>query len=143
MKADRYARVEELFDAALDVAPDERASFLDRACGSDPLLRREVESLLDACQKAEAFIETRAIDVAAKSLAGDSELSLTGKTIGRYQIVSMLGAGGMGEVYLAHDSQMDRRVALKLLPRQFTQSADRSCVFIESPAPPRPSTIRT
>jgi Tol biopolymer transport system component len=129
MKADRYARVEELFDAALDVPPDERASFLDRACGSDPLLRREVESLLDAYQKAEAFIETRAIDVAAKSLAGDSGLSLTGKTIGRYQIVSMLGAGGMGEVYLAHDSQMDRRVALKLLPRQFTQSADRVVRF--------------
>src|SRR5262245_21342599 len=124
MKAERYAKVEELFDAALDVPPDERASFLDRACGSDPLLRAEVESLLDAYQKAEAFIETRAIDVAARSLAEDSELSLTGKTMGRYQIVSLIGAGGMGEVYLAHDSQMDRRVALKLLPPQFTQSPD-------------------
>ena len=129
MNADRYLKIDELIDAALEVAPEERASFLDNACGSDRELRAEVESLLAAYHEADDFIESPAMEVAARSLAEDSILSPTGKTIGRYQVVSLLGEGGMGEVYLANDSRMNRRIALKLLPAQFTQSPDRVARF--------------
>jgi serine/threonine protein kinase/predicted ATPase len=129
MDAELYLKIDELVDAALEMEPVERASFLDKACASDIELRREVESLLDAYHKAENFIEKPAMEVAARSLAADSNLSFTGKQIARYEIVSLLGAGGMGEVYLANDPQMNRKVALKLLPAQFTQSVDRVARF--------------
>ena len=129
MNADRYLKIDELIDAALEVELSERASFLDKACGDDSGLRDEVESLLAAYHDAENFIESPALEVAARSLAEDSILSPTGKTIGRYRIMSLLGEGGMGEVYLALDTQMNRKVALKLLPAQFTQSPDRVARF--------------
>jgi serine/threonine protein kinase/tetratricopeptide (TPR) repeat protein len=129
MDPERYLKIDELLDAALGMEPVERTSFLDEACASDPQLRREVESLLDACHKAENFIEQPAMELAARSLAEDSNLSFTGKQIARYEIVSLLGAGGMGEVYLANDPQMNRKVALKLLPAQLTQSYDRVARF--------------
>ncbi len=129
MNADRYLKIDELFDAALELQADERASFLDHACESDAELRREVESLLDAYHKAQEFIETPAMEIAARSLAADSDLSLSGKTIGRYEIISLIGAGGMGEVYLARDPQMNRNVALKLLPQHFTRLPDRVIRF--------------
>lgn len=129
MSDDRYLKIDQLFDAAIDLPAHERPSFLDRACGSDAELRREVELLLDAYHKAEDFIEKPAMEVAAWSLAEDSILSLPGKQIARYEIVSLLGSGGMGEVYLADDLMMNRRVALKLLPVQYTQSPDRIARF--------------
>src|SRR5258706_13625616 len=129
MTPDRYLKIDQLVDAALEVDPDARDSYLDKACGGDGELRREVQSLLDAYHKAERFIETPAMNLAARSLAEDSSMSLTGKMIGRYEIISLAGEGGMGEVYLASDRQMNRKIALKLLPRHFTQSADRVARF--------------
>lgn len=129
MTPDRYVKIDRLVDAALEVDPDARDSYLDNACGGDAELRREVQSLLDAYHKAERFIETPAMNLAARSLAEDSSMSLTGKMIGRYEIISLAGEGGMGEVYLASDRQMNRKAALKLLPRHFTQSADRVARF--------------
>lgn len=129
MDAEHYLKVDALVDAALELSGEERASFLNQACGADTELRSEVESLLDACRRAERFIETPAMEMTARSLAGDSALSLTGKTVARYEILSLIGEGGMGEVYLAHDKQMNRKVALKLLPAEFTQSPDRVARF--------------
>ncbi len=129
MNADRYLQIDELVNAALEVGPDDRASFLDEACRGDGKLRQEVEAMLDAYNKAEDLFETPAVEIAARSLAEDSALSLTGKKVGRFEILSLLGTGGMGEVYLADDRQMNRKVALKLLPAHFTKSPDRVARF--------------
>jgi eukaryotic-like serine/threonine-protein kinase len=128
MKAERFKQIDEIFEAALELEPFKRDIFLNKACGSDLELRKEVESLLQAYAKAEDFIESPALEVAAQSLAdaqGVSPISRTNQTIGPYKIISLLGAGGMGEVYLTEDSRLGRKVALKLLPAHFTQDAER------------------
>lgn len=129
MNAERYLKVDQLVAVALELGPDERATYLDSACQGDADLRHEVESLLEACLQADQFIEKPALELAARSLAEDSRLSPAGRQIGRYEIISLLGAGGMGEVYLAHDRQMNRKAVLKLLPAEFTQSPDRVARF--------------
>ncbi|MFN0120565.1 MAG: protein kinase domain-containing protein [Blastocatellia bacterium] len=126
---ERQRHIRELYDAALERRPDERAAFLDKACPGDSL-RHEVESLLAWEQKAAGFIETSAIKIAAGLVAADlgardDNHTLTGRQLGPYKVLSPLGAGGMGEVFLAIDTRLGRRVALKLLPARFTSEADR------------------
>ncbi len=126
MTPDRWARIDQLLDEALERPAAERSVFLDEACLNDPELRREVQSLLAAHQKAEAkFLKLPALDLAAKHLASEKDRSLIGQTISHYSVISVLGVGGMGEVYLARDSKLERKVALKLLPPQYTQDAGR------------------
>jgi serine/threonine-protein kinase len=125
MTPERYQQIGQLFRVALELEPSQRAAFLAEACAGDEALRREVESLLSSHEQATAFIAAPALAVAAQGLAEASAPSLIGERIGHYQILSQLGAGGMGEVYLAEDQRLRRKVALKLLPAQFTQDADR------------------
>jgi serine/threonine protein kinase len=120
MTPERYKQIEEIFSATLELEASERAAFIERACAADHELRREVESLLAAQQEADQFIETPALEVAAEMLAVEQTRTLAGRMIGPYRIQYLLGAGGMGEIYLAEDTRLDRRVALKLLPAQFT-----------------------
>jgi serine/threonine protein kinase len=129
MDAEQYKKVDELLDAVLELEPQNRQAFLDKACGSNLQLRREIESLLATTNKLGDFIETPAMEVAAQSLAEDSDLYFTGKQIAHYKIISLLGSGGMGEVYLAEDLRMHRKLALKLLPAHFTQNTDRIVRF--------------
>jgi serine/threonine-protein kinase len=130
-KQELWERIERLYHAALERAQTERAAFLAEACEGDEDLRREVESLLRFDRRAEHFIESPALEVAARALPRAREETLIGKMIGRYRVLSLLGEGGMSEVYLALDTSLERQVALKLLPAQFTQDADRLRRFIQ------------
>src|SRR4030095_7731018 len=126
-----WGRIERLWNAALERAQPERAAFLAEACEGDEDLRREVESLLRFDLRAEHFIESPALELAAQAQAEAIEESLIGRMIGHYRILSLLGEGGMSEGYLALDTSLERRVALKLLPTKFTQDADRLRRFIQ------------
>ena len=129
MKPDRWQQLDKLFHAALEHGPEERASFLDEACAGDESLRKQVEALLAGHEQAGSFIESPAMEVEARRVAAGEghakeEIS-AGETISHYRIIAPLGAGGMGQVFLAHDMTLGRKVALKLLPAEFTRNTDR------------------
>src|SRR5262245_24505991 len=134
MDAKRWGQIKEIYDHALDLCGDERDVFVVEACGDDTDLRREVESLLAAHEDAGTFLHVRAFEVAAREIVADAVSSTATQLIGRelanYRIVSMLGSGGMGEVYLGQGSRRGRQVALKLLPSRLTQDEDRVRRFV-------------
>jgi eukaryotic-like serine/threonine-protein kinase len=121
MSSDRWHQIEELYHAALRLDANQRAGFLESACNGDEGLRREVESLLTADQQAENFLESPVLEVAAVEMATQGPPSLIGRSLGAYQILSALGAGGMGEVYKAKDTRLNRIVAIKVLPRHLSE----------------------
>jgi serine/threonine protein kinase len=124
MSSDRWHQIEELYHAALRLDANQRAAFLESACNGEADLRREVESLLVSDQQAESFLESPVLEVAAEAMATESTPSLVGHLLGPYQILSVLGAGGMGEVYKAKDTRLNRTVAIKIRPRHLSERVD-------------------
>ena len=125
MTPERWEQIGRLYEAASQLQSGARASFLDHACEDDGELRREVESLLAAEASVGDFIAAPALKDAAQLLTTHAPGELIGKQFGHYQILSFLGAGGMGEVYAARDTRLGRKVAIKLLPAALTRDADR------------------
>jgi serine/threonine protein kinase len=131
MTPERYQQIDRLVDAALELAVEGLPAFLDRACAGDEELRQEVERLLAAHRREESFLTSPALEAAAKEMALTQDYSLPiGRKLGHYQVLSLLGVGGMGEVYLAEDARLDRKVAIKLLPPEFARDPDRVRRFV-------------
>src|ERR1700674_1983159 len=108
MTSDRWRRVEDLCNAALACAVEERAAFLTTACAGDAGLQREVESLLAQEHKAAEFMRVPASTAAVAAVFDQARGSLAGRRLGGYAIGSLLGVGGMGEVYRARDETLGR-----------------------------------
>ena len=111
-----WQRVKEIFQGALERHAADRVSFLDRECGAQADVREEVESLLRSYEVAGSFMESPAVAQAADALAGAEQRLTPGQRVKHYQIVSLTGEGGMGEVYLATDTILGRRSRSRALP---------------------------
>ena len=120
---DNWPRIKEIFDSAQKLSAAERPDFLDRACGDDKSLREEVEALLTADASNENFLNSPAWEMAAEIVV-ETEFS-AGQKIGPYTISCPLGSGGMGQIYLAEDAKLGRKIALKFISPQFASDANR------------------
>ena len=125
MTPERWEQIENLFHAALQVLPQDRNAFLKQHSANDPTLADEVNELLAAFDDSSKFMEHAPLGGAISTVVNETKQSLqtprlVGERVGRYEVQSLLGTGGMGVVYLAHDSTLGRRIALKILPAQFT-----------------------
>ena len=129
MNQDHRQLIDKLLSEALEREPVQREVFLEQACGGDVELRRELDSLLAAQEQASTFLETPAMALVARSLAPQNPL-LAGGKLGPYEIQSLLGRGGMGEVYRARDTRLDRINALKILPVELATDPDRLRRFV-------------
>jgi hypothetical protein len=119
---DHWPTVKRIHQSALDQDPSERAAFVRASCGGDETVLREVQSLLSYEADAESFLERPAMDLAGITSSEPHEHTLAGRTLSHYQVVSLLGAGGMSEVYLARDPRLDRTVAIKIPPGDLPSS---------------------
>ena len=131
MTPERWRQVTEIFDAALEREPEQRAAFIEEACRGDQALKKEVESLLAADKPKDGFLEASAAEVVVTQYLSHEAESKIGQSFGQYKILSLIGIGGMGEVYQARDTEIGRDVAVKILPTALSQDAERLRRFKE------------
>ena len=134
MNPERWQRIEQIYHAAMETAADRRAGLLGELCGDDDALRREVEEFLAVNEQTGGFLSTPAFELEAKRIAAENvgpNLAIeVGEELSHYKILSHLGSGGMGQVFLVRDTMLERRVALKLLPVEFTRNTERLQRFV-------------
>jgi serine/threonine protein kinase/Flp pilus assembly protein TadD len=126
----KWQKVRKIFDSALRHKPDERRRFVNEVCGDDKTLLAEVESLLSSHDGAESFMETPAVAKVAAVINAETKHLQRGQNLGHYEIIEQIGAGGMGEVYLAEDTRLERRIALKILPEKLATDRERMQRFV-------------
>ncbi|MBA3693515.1 MAG: protein kinase [Acidobacteria bacterium] len=126
----QWQKVKEILQSALELSSYEREQFLDKVCGDDESLRREVETLLASSENVGSFMEQPAIGEVAEMFVGTENNLQIGESLNHYRILSHLGAGGMGEVYLAEDTKLNRFVALKLLPQSLSSDQDANRLLL-------------
>jgi eukaryotic-like serine/threonine-protein kinase len=127
MTSDFWRRAEKLFHAALERTPKSREVFLEEACGEDAELRRHLDMLIRQDQEGSCSLEQPVFGDFTSMPAFRG--SMVGRQFGPYRIISLLGAGGMGEVYRAHDTELGRHVAIKILPPEFARDPERLARF--------------
>ncbi|MEO8573049.1 MAG: protein kinase [Pyrinomonadaceae bacterium] len=130
MNAERWKKVKELFDAVVELEPGARDEILDRECDSDGNLRVEVDKLLSSAENAEGFLEQPASNQMASAILEPKGMLKAGDRFAHYEIIRQIGIGGMGEVYLAEDEKLDRRVAIKILNERFGKNDSHLQRFI-------------
>jgi serine/threonine protein kinase len=128
---DRWQRIEKIYHSALEIEESRRKAFLEETCMGDEALRHEVESLLRSDPSADRFIEEPALEIAAKTFELEEPQLRVGQQVGSYQILSLLGSGGMGVVYKARDIRLKRFVAIKVLPADQISDPERRRRFIQ------------
>ncbi len=124
MRTDEWQKIEEVLDAALELAPEERRQFLDEVGHTAPELRSEVESLLACEAQSDSFLDAPALAFSADFFDGIAPEDRAGQTVGNYRIIREIGRGGMGAVFLAEraDGEFKQEVALKVVRRSFADS---------------------
>ena len=125
MTPERRRQVERIYQAALDRDPTARSTFLEDVCAGDAQLRAEVESLLSAHPPDDRFLDPGELDVSDRAVAVRVPRATAGQRLGPYELIALIGAGGMGEVWRAFDPGLRRHVAIKILPPQYSQDPDR------------------
>ena len=124
MPDEYWEKLQEIFHAAVALKPGERTAFVEHACRGDESLRKQVESLLESHEETSNFVDSPAYQAAAEILIEEPALK-PGQFVSHYQILSLLGEGGMGRVYLAEDTTLKRKVSLKFLSHTFTEDRER------------------
>ena len=126
MNPQRLKQIEDLYHSALELSANDRDAFIEKNCGDDEELRRELESLLAVKRSPNNFFENPPLSLAAEMFAEKEKKSnLIGKEISHYKIIRLLGSGGMGDVFLAEDTKLHRHIALKIVKAEFETDAER------------------
>ncbi len=130
MNAERQTKIEEIYHASLDISAESRSEFLAAACGTDEELQNEIRSLLCFAEVTSSLIDKPPLDIAAEIFSGRIQAEIVGTNIKHYKILAQIGTGGMGDVYLAEDTRLERRVAIKFIKTEFSENPTQLRRFI-------------